>query len=583
VTEKKSAATRLVDIADELFTFGCVHEQRGGHGVDPRTDPVAVHSFAMPKANPTMKRPLADIREDLAAVYLATYGEAPNAHALGDAMTVLEGKARRAGPTEDPDGSLLAQLLLGGKNSIATELVKLAEELFTLGITDTGEAYAVPKNGPNVARTLRGGRRSLRSELAKIYFDKHKAAANAQALADALLVLEGKAQSEDPTEVALRVGRHPIDGRLVLDLGTDDGRAVLIGAYGWEIVNRSPVLFWRTNATLPLPTPDEFGNLDDLRGLLNIGDQDWPLVVAWLVAALIADMPHPVLLLRGEHGTAKSTVARLLTSLIDRCASQLRTAPRNVEDWAVACAGSWATCLDNVSDIQPWLQDAICRAVTGDGLLRRALYTNSDVSVLAFRRVIALTSIDAGRLHGDLADRLLTIELDRITDHARTSEADMQAKWSALHPRVLGGLLHVAVNVLRALGPIRHHDLPRMADYARVLLAVDAVKGTSAFATYCEQAGRTAEQVAESDSVAIAITVRIAEPWTGTATQLLEKLSSHDKPSDWPATPQAMGGRLTRLAPTLRALGWTVEQLQRLPKKGTRQWRIVPPVQRTEE
>jgi len=42
-------------------------------------------------------------------------------------------------------------------------------------------------------------------------------------------------------------------------------------------------------------------------------------------------MPHPVLLLRGEHGTAKSTAARLLTSLIDRCAAQLRTAPRNVE------------------------------------------------------------------------------------------------------------------------------------------------------------------------------------------------------------------------------------------------------------
>ena len=60
------------------------------------------------------------------------------------------------------------------------------------------------------------------------------------------------------------------------------------------------------------------------------------------------------------------------------------------------------TCLDNVSDIQPWLHDAICRAVTGDGLLRRQLYTDSDVSVLAFRRVVALTSIDPGRLAATL-------------------------------------------------------------------------------------------------------------------------------------------------------------------------------------
>ena len=70
--------------------------------------------------------------------------------------------------------------------------------------------------------------------------------------------------------------------------------------------------------------------------MLNVADDDWPLILAWLVAALIPDLPHPVLLLRGEHGTAKSSAARLLTSLIDRCASQLRTAPRNVEDWAVA-------------------------------------------------------------------------------------------------------------------------------------------------------------------------------------------------------------------------------------------------------
>jgi Mg-chelatase subunit ChlI len=56
-------------------------------------------------------------------------------------------------------------------------------------------------------------------------------------------------------------------------------------------------------------------------------EEYWPLVLAWLVAALIPEMPHPVLLLRGEQGTAKSTAAKMLTSLLDPCASQLRTAP----------------------------------------------------------------------------------------------------------------------------------------------------------------------------------------------------------------------------------------------------------------
>ncbi|MDQ3104925.1 MAG: hypothetical protein M3Q87_06840, partial [Actinomycetota bacterium] len=551
-------------------TFGSVTEGQHRAG-----DPAPIlYTFASPKNNPDVKRPLADIRADLAAVFASEYGNAPNASALGDAMTVLEGKAAKAAPVEG-DAKTVASLLLGGrKDTTATKLVELAKERFTFGVTTTGEAYAVPIDGPNVARVLRGGRRSLRSELARIYFEKMKSAANASALADALLVIEGEAQGLDPTEVALRVGRSPVDDRLVLDLGGEDGAAVLIGAYGWEVEDTSPVLFWRTNATLPLPVPDDLGSLDDLRELLNIAKSDWPLIVAWLVAALMPELPHPVLLLRGEHGTAKSSAARLVTSLLDRCASRLRTAPRNVEDWAVAAAGSWVTCLDNVSDLQHWLQDAICRAVTGDGMLRRQLFTDSDVSVLAFRRVVALTSVDPGALNGDLADRLLTVELDRISEDSRASEEDLNACWAKVHPRALGGLLHVAVNVLRVLPTVRRSGLPRMADFARVLLAVDEVTGSSGYSTYTEQASRTAETVAASDSVAIAIVEQISSPWEGSASDLLKLLTVDKPPRDWPSTPSGMGGRLTKSAPTLRTLGWTVEKLPRIGK--TRHWRIEP-------
>ena len=166
------------------------------------------------------------------------------------------------------------------------------------------------------------------------------------------------------------------------------------------------------------------------------------------------------------------------------------------------------TCLDNVSDLQPWLQDAICRAVTGDGMLRRQLYTNSDVSVLAFKRVIALTSIDPGKINGDLADRLLTVELERIDDESRMSEEDLDARGRDKHPVVLGGLLDTTVEVLRILPAVRRADLPRMADFARLLLAVDKVLGTDGFARFADQAGRTAEQVADSDNVLVAIRAR---------------------------------------------------------------------------
>jgi hypothetical protein len=105
----KSAATRLVEIAEDLYEFGCVAEQRGGVSGNPVSDPVAVFAYARPKANPAARRPLEDIRPDIAAVYMASHGAAPSPAALGNAMTILLGKARQADPDPpDPVDELLA-------------------------------------------------------------------------------------------------------------------------------------------------------------------------------------------------------------------------------------------------------------------------------------------------------------------------------------------------------------------------------------------------------------------------------------------------------------------------------------------
>jgi hypothetical protein len=553
---RRNTATVLVEIAEEIWTFGCTS-----------TGDI----FAAPVNSPEQQIPLPEVRPLLAAMFQAAHGRVPAASALGDAMTTLEGRARRAEPTEATE-RLLG--MLGGPASKATQLVQMARDRYRFGVTPSGEVFAVPREGPNIARPMRGGRRSLKNELAQAYFDETGTVANSQALADALLVLEGEAQGSDPAEMALRVGRDLVTRDLVLDLGRDDGQVVVISVDGWQITPRSPVLFWRTNATLPLPLPERGGDLGTLRDLVNLPAEDWPLVVSWTVAALFQDLPHPVLAVHGEHGSAKSSLLRLITSLIDRCASQLRTAPRNVEDWAVACAGSWVTCLDNVSHLPNWVQDAICRAVTGDGMLRRERYTDSDVAVLAYRRVVALTGIDLGPINGDLADRLLNIEPPRIQKDGRATEQEVEARWVAAHPAVLGALLDLTSGVLRVLPSVRRTELPRMADYARILLAVDQLLGTCGYQRYGQQTGNIAENVADSDSVIIRVREMITTRWEGSAQELLDKITPDRPPRDWPTTPQGMGGRLSRAAPTLRELDWLVEQ----DRTGrSRTWTLQPP------
>ena len=457
-------------------------------------------------------------------------------------------------PTSSADGVSEGMDSGPQRKSQATRLVELALARYRVLLGGDGRPYAVALDGPNIARPLRG-RSGLREQLAKAYTDSTGGSVpSASALADALAVLDGHARDCDPEPVELRLATHG-DG-IVLDLGTADGRCVLVGPDGWRIEARSPVLFRRTALTGPLPNPEHGGTLDPLRGLLNVNDDAWHLLLGWSVAALLPRLPHPILALLGEQGSAKSTTARLLVDLLDPSPAPLRSCPRDLRQWAVTAAASWTVALDNVSSIPGWLSDILCRAVTGDGIVDRALYTDDDVAVLSFRRVVALTSIDAGALSGDLAERLLPVELDRIPAGARRTEADIDAAFTAARPELLGALLDLLVQVLAALPTVRLVELPRMADFGRLLAALDVVLGSHTIKTYTKTAEHVAEMVVESDPFAEAVrTLATKTDWEGTATELRDRLTPEKPPRGWPRSARAVSGALRRVVPALRATG----------------------------
>jgi hypothetical protein len=298
------------------------------------------------------------------------------------------------------------------------------------------------------------------------------------------------------------------------------------------------------------------------------------LVVGWLVAAVLPNTPHPVLLLRGEQGVGKSTAAKALGELVDPTAAPLRAAPRDIEQWAVAASSSWLVALDNLSGMPGWLSDALCRAVTGEGLVRRRLYSDDDVTVLTFRRVLILTAIDAGALRGDLTDRLLSVDLEPIDDTARRTDDELARRRSHQLPQLLGSLYDLVAEVLGVLPSIHLRALPRMADFAKVLAAVDQLRprdGPSPMDLYRRQALDLARDVVEGDPFAQAVRL-LADArgtWRGTADQLRLAVSQPSPlPRSWPASPRAVGGALRRAAPGLRAVGITIKH-DRTPGSGS--------------
>lgn len=434
-------------------------------------------------------------------------------------------------------------------------LVRLALERYRLGQDESGEPFAVQREGPNVALMFRGARDALRSALARDYRRRFGSTPNASALADALTVLQGEAQECPPEAVHLRVARF--GNGIVLDLGDAQGTVVLIQPGRWDVVGTASVLFRRTALTGALPEPQRGGDPGQLRDLLNVTPEDWPLVLGWLVAAFVPDIPHPILMLGGVQGTGKSTAARMLMGLVDPSPAMLRSPPKDPEQWAVASAGSWGVAIDNVSTIPTWWSDALCKVVTGDGWIRRKLYTDVDLAVLSFRRVVALTSIDAGSLRGDLGDRLLRIDLEEIDDVHRQDETRLERLYASRRPEILGALLDLLADVLHRLPEVDLPIRPRMSDFARVQAAVDAVVGSDGLSRYLSQRRSIACDVIEGDVVGTAVVAFATEAsvWEGQPTELYQRLTPDKPPQGWPRTAPALSGRLKRLAPALKAAG----------------------------
>ncbi|MFJ9696800.1 ATP-binding protein [Kitasatospora sp. NPDC101183] len=455
-----------------------------------------------------------------------------------------------------------------GKPNQATQLVALARARYDFIVSEDGRPYAVAVDGPRIVLPLRG-KAGLRSALARAYTDANGGSVPSQgSLADAMTVLEGQCAATDPVPVHLRVAGGP--ERIVLDLGTADGRCVIVTPGSWLLADRSPVYFRRSGAMAVMPTPDRdqaATGLDRLRSLVNMDDTAFRQLVGWLVAAWIPHIPHPILTFKGEQGTGKSKAAQTVVNLIDPSPATKRSQPRDIKAWATQAFNSWALCLDNVSTIAPWLSDTLCKAVTGDGIVDRALYTDDDVVVLTFRRVLAMTTIDAGALAGDLAERLMTLDLQLIDPSQRRTEQELDAAFAEHRPAILAALLDLLAEALALLPTVRLDTLPRMADFARVLAALDQIREWTTLDAYLSASANTNADALEGDPFGSAVLTLVDDTghWNGTAGELLARLSLtgetfHPK---WPKDATRASGQLKRLAPVLRTVGVLVDDTQR--------------------
>lgn len=372
---------------------------------------------------------------------------------------------------------------------------------------------------------------------------------------------------DEAHDVAIRVAHH--DGAIYVDLCNPMWQVVRIDATGWTVCDQPPVKFRRTKSMLALPTPIRGGNVHHLQTLLNVENEAWWLILAFMVGNIGSTGPFAHLGLIGNPGSGKSLLARMIRSVFDPNVADLRSLPATERDLAVAIGNSWMPVFDNVSHLTPAMSDALCRVSTGGGFSARKLFSDQDEVVIDIQRPIIMTSVDEVIQQADLLDRTLVVELPSIPDSQRRSEAELLQHFQSALPGILGSLFDVVSVALDCLPLVRIAELPRLADFARFVTAAEPVLRLPG-GTFVELMRRNryrADQLVVEATPAAQELFKFMESrpeWSGAATELLQAMQARlsetvTRSRNWPSGARELSSQLRRVATSLRRLGLDIE------------------------
>ncbi len=450
------------------------------------------------------------------------------------------------------------------EDSQAQKLVSLAlQQKESLFMTPKGEMYIRLRINGHI-ETLpiseRGG--AFKRWLVYRYLEVCHVIPNANAITQALTALEAQAQwgGTPQQETYIRVAPH--DGNIYLDLANEQCEVVKITPQGWSITKTPPVCFRHPEGMLPLPNPVRGGSLDDLKPFINAHGKDWILIKAYLLGMLHPTGPYPILDLNGEKGTAKSSTARHIRSIVDPHQAPLRREPKDDQSFAIMAHNNYIVAFDNLSHISSRFSDLMCTLATRGGDAYRKHYSNDEECIFDASRPQIFTGIEDLATRGDLIDRCINIKLQLIEEYK--DEATLNLDFKKAHPFILGALLDTVCRALRNLPTTQGQNLPRMADFALwVLAAEEAITGEKG--TFLDiYRGNLAEGMdteIEASPVGGAIVKLVANLDTfieEKAADLLDRLSAlvddgTKRSRSWPKNARALSGQLKRLAPSLRA------------------------------
>ena len=457
------------------------------------------------------------------------------------------------------------------KETQAEILINIAStmELFK---TPTGECYATT-DAEQCSRTFKIKSNDFKLWLTKEFYDLKGRPPAADSIAQALGVLESKALFEgEEKRLYLRVAKF--NDSIFFDLANKKGQIIEIAHEGYRLANNPPNIFRRTANMSEQVKPT--GNSEGIKLLCkhirNKTRDDLILMLVAVIASFIPDIAHPVVIISGEKGAAKTTTMRMLRKVIDPAGRDLVGMPKAERDLAIILSNNYMPSFDNIDSISANQSDVLCMVSTGGGISQRKLYTDSDEVFLEFKHCVFMNGINVGAKRPDLLDRSIIIELDRIAEEEREEELALWETFSDDLPVIMGGIFSILSKAMRIHPTINLDRLPRMADFARwgysIAEAMEGYDGEDFLRAYYKNIDYSNECTINEDPTAATIVVfmRNQSSWQGYISNLYRKLQEvaaseciDIKAYRWPKAAHILTRRLKEVRSNLEKVGITFD------------------------
>jgi len=465
-----------------------------------------------------------------------------------------------------------------GRTSQANRLVSLALDGIQVFHDDSRNCYARVSHS-QVACIYRITSRDFKIWLAGLLWNDTQKAPSADALNSAINVLESKALFEGQQHrLYNRVAPDPDGHGVWIDMCNDRWQTIHVTGESWQIVDRPPILFRRYSHQQPLVTPVRGGDPNLFLKFVNLAEDNVDnrtLLMIAIIHFFIPEIPHVIPVLYGPQGSAKTTLFKVIRSLIDPSSVEVLSIPRDERELIQQLSHHWCAFYDNVGSVRWWVSDALCRAATGGGFTKRELYTDDDDVVYNYRRCIGLNSINIAAQRPDLLDRCLLLGLKHIPKDKRKTEETLWQEFDKVKGEILGGFLDVLSKAIKIYPTIKVDELHRMADFVKWGCAISEALGVDKkkfLAAYDANVELHTEEAARSSPVAEVILKFMAGKltWGGSPSELYAVVSEKAKEMGvstrqkaWPKAPNALIRHINELVPALTQLGYEVVETRK--------------------